>query len=99
MIVAYPGLSSADLARLSLLTPPTITVIVGNLRKIGAVEVRPHADHGRINQLFPTESGRSLRARCRKRVSALEAKLEDGLSEDEVCVLRRWLVRIAQRGE
>ena len=38
MIVAYPGLSGADLARLTFLTPQTINVIVRNLEKDGAIE-------------------------------------------------------------
>ena len=36
MIGAYPGLSSADLARASLLTPATIAGIVANLKRAGA---------------------------------------------------------------
>ena len=35
MIVAYPGLSGADLARLTFLTPQTINVIVRNLGATG----------------------------------------------------------------
>ena len=59
MVAAYPGLSSADLARLSLLTPPTVTVIVGNLKRSGALVSRPHAVHGRIQQLEITRRERS----------------------------------------
>jgi DNA-binding MarR family transcriptional regulator len=37
MIRAYPGSSSADLARLTMLTPQTICVIVANLERSGRV--------------------------------------------------------------
>ncbi len=37
MLSAYPGLSNADLARLAVLTPQTVSVIVGNLEKAGAL--------------------------------------------------------------
>src|SRR5215510_14953197 len=38
MIVAYPGVSGAELARLTFLTPQTINVIVRNLGRMGAIE-------------------------------------------------------------
>ena len=41
MIVAYPGVSGAALARLTFLTPQTINVIVRNLEKGGAIQNRP----------------------------------------------------------
>lgn len=96
MISAYPGLSSADLARLSLLTPQTITVIVGNLKRAGAVASEPHAVHGRIQQLCLTEQGGSLLARCRPSIDALEARLEPGFDADEMAVVRRWLTAVAR---
>ena len=78
-----PGLSSADLARLSLLTPPTVTVIVGNLKRSGALVSRPHAVHGRIQQLEITEAGKKLLARCKSRVDAVKSQLAAGLTEEE----------------
>ena len=95
MVAAYPGLSNADLARLSLLTPQTCSVIVGNLKKSGALVSRPHAVHGRIRQLSLTPEGETLLARCKERVRVLEDDLADGLSAAEERSLRRWLVRVA----
>src|SRR5512143_3499761 len=60
MVVAYPGLSGADLARLTFLTPQTINVIVGNLERNGAIAKTAHAEHGRILQLGATAKGRVL---------------------------------------
>lgn len=96
MVAAYPGLSSADLARLSLLTPPTVTVIVGNLKRSGALVSRPHAVHGRIQQLEITEAGKTLLARCKGRVDAVEARLAEGLTTDEEQAIRGWLARLAR---
>src|SRR5690348_3058882 len=42
MLNAYPGISGADLARLTFLTPQTVGVIVGNLEKAGAIARRKH---------------------------------------------------------
>jgi DNA-binding MarR family transcriptional regulator len=95
MTAAYPELSSADLARLSLLTPPTVTVIVGNLKRSGALVDRPHPVHGRIRQLEITPAGKELLARCKRRVEALEARLTAGLSPADEKAVRRWLVSVA----
>jgi DNA-binding MarR family transcriptional regulator len=95
MIGAYPGLSSADLARLSLLTPATIAVIVANLKRAGLAATRPHPVHGRILQLELTDKGKALLARCKRRVYALEAELTDGLTPAEDKAVRRWLARVA----
>jgi DNA-binding MarR family transcriptional regulator len=95
MVKAYPGLSNADLARLSLLTPQTMSTIVANLRRGGLLASRPHAVHGRIRQLALTEAGESALKRCRVRVDALEKQLAAGLSAQEERAVRRWLARIA----
>lgn len=95
MVDAYPGLSNADLARLSLLTPQTVSVIVGNLKRSGAVMSRPHAVHGRIQHLDLTKSGRHILARCKQRVQAVERQLAADLSPTEERIVRRWLVRVA----
>jgi DNA-binding MarR family transcriptional regulator len=97
MLAAYPGHSSADLARLALLTPQTVNVIVANLEKAGAISRRPHAVHGRIQQLELTDHGRALLAKAKKRMNGLERRLSQGLSADEEQIIRRWLVAIAAR--
>ncbi|BEV70820.1 MULTISPECIES: MarR family winged helix-turn-helix transcriptional regulator [unclassified Paludibacterium] len=99
MLAAYPGQSNADIARLAMLTPPTVTVIVGNLESMGAVLRRPHAQHGRIQHIDLTEQGMALLASCRARVQQLEAALAAGLSESETTLLRRWLAGVAREGE
>ncbi len=95
MLVAYPGLSGADLARLALLTPQTVSVILANLERSGLVARRRHAVHGRIRHVDVTEAGRALLARCRDRVHAIERKLVEGLSDAEEKTIRRWLVALA----
>jgi DNA-binding MarR family transcriptional regulator len=95
MVRAYPGLSNADLARLSLLTPQTVSVIARNLTGSGRLASRPHAVHGRIQQLEITKAGRDLLARCRPHVQRIEKQLAAGLSAKEERAIRRWLVRVA----
>jgi DNA-binding MarR family transcriptional regulator len=99
MIAAYPGASNADLARLALLTPQTLSTIIANLLRAAIVSRHPHAVHGRIQQLQLTESGAKLLAKCRARVAHLEAQLQADLTSDEEQILRRWLVKVALIGK
>ena len=98
MLGSYQGLSNADLARLALLTPQTLSVIVANLLRAGAVVRRPHAVHGRIQQLDLSDSGKTLLAACRKRVHAIERGLVTDMTASETDVVRKWLVRVALEG-
>jgi len=95
MVANYPGASGADLARLTFLTPQTVSLIVGNLERAGAVGRQPHAVHGRIQMLELTEEGRTLLARARERAHAIEAALLAGTAAEEERVVRAWLVRVA----
>ncbi len=96
MVRAYPGASDADLARLTQLTPQTLSVIVGNLLKAGWVARQAHAAHGRIQMIRPTPAGETLLDACRRRIAPLEAALAEGFSEAELALVRRWLVAAAQ---
>jgi DNA-binding MarR family transcriptional regulator len=95
MIAAYPGLSGADLAKLTFLTPQTINVIVRNLERDGAIGKTAHATHGRILRLHATAKGQALLKRCRARVAEIEAQFGGLLGKDEEKVVRRWLSAVA----
>ena len=95
MLKAYPGLSGADLARVALLTPQTVGVIIRNLERDGAIRMTPHPVHGRVLQWTPTRRGLALLEKCRKHALALERRLAAGLSVREQATVRRWLAKIA----
>jgi DNA-binding MarR family transcriptional regulator len=97
MVVAYPGLSGADLARLTALTPQTINVIVRNLARDGAIEKTAHATHGRILRLHVTARGEALLKRCRGRVHEVEKGVAALLGKDEERAVRRWLSAVAEK--
>lgn len=96
MLNASPGASGADLARLALLTPQTVNVIVRNLLKAGLLARAPDATHGRILNLRFTESGRRTLTAARSRVMALEDELSHGLDAGKEADLRRWLAGLAR---
>src|SRR5262245_65577566 len=96
MIVAYPGVSGADLARLTFLTPQTINVIVRNLARAGAIEKAAHATHGRILRLTATAKGQGLLKRCRLRVMEVEDRLAGLVGRDDERIVRRWLSAVGE---
>ena len=96
MIVSYPGVSGAELARLTFLTPQTINVIVRNLEKAGAIEKSADATHGRILRLSATPRGQALLKRCRGRVMEVEDKLAGLAGRDEERAVRRWLSAVGE---
>jgi DNA-binding MarR family transcriptional regulator len=95
MLKAYPGLSGADLARVALLTPQTIGLIIRNLERDGAIEKSPHPVHGRVLQWTLTRRGKKLLRKCRKPVKKLERRLAAGLKKKTLRRIRRWLSKIA----
>ena len=95
MLKAYPGLSGADLARVALLTPQTVGVIIRNLERDGAIRKTPHPVHGRVLQWTLTRRGGTLLEKCRRHVTALERRLMAGLGAKAQATVRRWLSKIA----
>jgi DNA-binding MarR family transcriptional regulator len=95
MLKAYPGLSGADLARVALLTPQTVGVIIRNLERAGSIRKKPHPVHGRLLMWTLTRGGLGLLGKCRRRVLALERRLGAGLTARNQATVRRWLARIA----
>jgi len=96
MLKAYPGLSGADLARVALLTPQTVGVIIRNLERDGAIRKTPHPIHGRVLQWTVTKRGAALLDKCRRHALAIERRLAAGLSTQAQATIRRWLAKIAR---
>jgi DNA-binding MarR family transcriptional regulator len=95
MLKAYPGASGADLARVALLTPQTVGVIIRNLERDGALRKTPHPVHGRVLQWTLTPHGLTLLEKCRRHAMALERRLAAGLDARTLAAIRRWLAKIA----
>jgi len=95
MLRAYPGLSGADLARVALLTPQTVGIIIRNLERDGAIRKTPHPIHGRVLQWSLTRRGTVLLNKCRRHAQALERRLTSNLSATAQVAVRRWLSKIA----
>lgn len=95
MVRSYENLSAADIARLCMLTPQTVTVIVRNLIRDGLIDRRKDPVHGRIFRLALTDEGGALLKRCRRRLDKIEAEMTKGLPPATEAAIRDWLTGLA----
>jgi len=94
---AVPGLSNAQLARRSLITPPAMLEVLAQLERRGLVQRHSDPDHGRILRAELTEEGaRTLRASARA-IERLSAELLSSVPDDERDTVRRGLVAMMDR--
>lgn len=91
--------SSADLARKAGVTPQSMSETIAGLERKGLIARAENPEHRRILTLSLTDEGRALLKRCDVLVDDLEARLLDGLSEDQVEILREALNRMARNSE
>jgi len=96
MIRAYEAISAADLARLTMLTPQTVTGIVRALELRGAIRKQKDPVHGRILRLLITNDGRELNRRCRALIAPIEAALKGAMPAALERTIRQWLVDVAK---
>jgi DNA-binding MarR family transcriptional regulator len=88
---AEPGLSGAELARDSMLTPQTTNEIITLLVGADLLQRRPDKRDKRLRRLHPTAAGRKLVARARPVVHGVEERMTSSLSAADEARLRRWL--------
>lgn len=83
VLAERPGISNAQLARRSFLTPQTMNQILGKLGGRGLVERRKHPEHGRVLRAYLTGDGKRLLDDCDEAVAAVEKRMASGLSEED----------------
>lgn len=69
------GLSNAQLARRTYITPQAMNQVLEQLTQAGLVERRPHATHGRILTTQLTKQGSAALAACDSAVDSVEAEM------------------------
>ena len=79
----FPGLSNADLARRSFVTPQTMNLIVRSLEEHGLIVKEPNETHGRKQDIRLTEPGQKLLERAHRAVGGIEMGLFGCLSTPE----------------
>ena len=80
---AGKGLSNAQLARRSYVTPQSMIEMLGTLEAKGLIERSPSPDHGRILRTELTAKGRRLLSRCDEELDRIENEMTSELLPEE----------------
>lgn len=83
VLAARPGLSNAQLARRSLVTPQAMHQALSGLSERGLIERRPHPTQGRVLCVELTTTGFELLARMNTRVDDVEERLMGSLDDEQ----------------
>lgn len=90
------GVSLREMAQELHVKPPTVTVTVKRLEKVGLVCKRPDETDLRVTRIYLTEKGRSISAELEQCLVENEKILTKGFSEEEKELLRCFLDRMTQ---
>ncbi|MHA7303898.1 MarR family winged helix-turn-helix transcriptional regulator [Arthrobacter sp. TMN-49] len=88
-----PSQSAAQLARAALVTPQTMSTILGNLEGKGLARRVPSAIHAKVLVTDLTPTGRSLVKKADKYVLEVENQLKNAFTDTEFKQLQSLLVR------
>jgi DNA-binding MarR family transcriptional regulator len=89
----HPGMTSAELARRSFVSPQAANEMVAVLERRGLIRRRADREGGRALWIFPTAQGERTLSRCDERVDALEEQMFKDVSRPEEELFRRLLRR------
>ena len=90
---AQDGLSNAQLARRSLVTPQSMSEVLAMLVERGYVRRRAEPGQGRVIRTELTKAGSRALERCDRAVDVVEQELLGDFDTDEVAGLRDILIR------
>ena len=90
------GMSNAQLARRSLVTPQSMGEVVTALENKGLVKRLPHPSHGRIMLTELTPAGEAMLVDCARVVDRAEGQMLEGLSARDQERFRSYLSRCAR---
>jgi DNA-binding MarR family transcriptional regulator len=76
-----PGLSNAQLARRTLITPQSMNEVLAHLVGLGLVTRRPDPGHARVLRTELTAASKRTLAAANRTVAAIEREMLSGLTE------------------
>lgn len=91
VLAARPGLSNAQLARRSFMSPQGMNQALNLLSDRGLIERTPAADNRRVRQIALTDTGRQVVDKCTARVETYEQQLLASLDPAERSQLNNLL--------
>jgi DNA-binding MarR family transcriptional regulator len=91
------GLSNAQLARRSYVTPQSMNEVIAALEREGLVARAPAANHGRVLETSVTDKGLEVLARCDRAVSEMEDRMLADLDPEARAELLKALTDCVHR--
>src|SRR3954447_13989563 len=76
-----PGLSNAQMARRSYVTPQSMNEVLASLEADGLIVRAPAANHGRVVEVTLSERGREALVACDRAVTHMETAMLAGLDD------------------
>ncbi len=77
--------------------PSALTVLLRRLESTGLVRREPHPEDGRTKALCLTEEGARVHRASKASLDALNRRLRQGFTADEIGTVNRFLVSIIER--
>ncbi len=91
------GALTGDVAQALNIGAPAMSGLANRLEQAGYLVRQRDPDDGRAIRLYQTEEGRLAGQRSKTALSALNIRLSEGFSEDEMAVVGRWLETLPRR--
>jgi DNA-binding MarR family transcriptional regulator len=89
----HPGMSSAQLAVRSFVSPQSSHQMIVGLESAGLIERRPDPLNRRVLKISLTDDGRKVLSSCDRDVDELERRMLQSLDENEALAVRSALNR------
>jgi DNA-binding MarR family transcriptional regulator len=86
-LAEVPGRSAAELARVCLVTPQTMTVILRNLERTGLIRRQTHERHRNVVEVQLTATGRELVTVADDIIVRIEQRVAESFSVEEHAIL------------
>lgn len=86
------GLSNAQLARRTYISPQAMNQVLDQLDQAGLIVREPHATHGRILSTRLSEQGIATLEACDQAVDQMEAEMLHNLSDDDRVKMTEFLL-------
>jgi DNA-binding MarR family transcriptional regulator len=94
-----PGLTGAELARASLVSPQAMMVVLKAMEEQGLVERTQHPRHQTVLEIHLTVVGHEALTAARERAEPIEQRIAKAISKSEIETLRALLRRCIEAVE
>ena len=85
------GISQRSISKRLGIQPPTVTVSLKRMEKMELIRREPDEKDQRVLRVYLTEKGRTVITDVQKTLKKNEEKMLTGLTESEICLLKRFL--------